>query len=161
MRVIARTELTSPILQPGNLKSGVERIVAQTATDYEREVKEQMRAPKHGRTYRRSRITRAASSSLPNGLRTRTTEKGNRRAIVGYKLHRASAPGEAPAVDKGLLINSIQAKPDGLIARVFVGEPYGAILEYRRDRPVFEPTLERMRPGFIAAINEEVSGQCQ
>lgn len=161
MRVTARTELQSPILQPGSLRSAVERIVAQTTLDYEAAVKEQMRAPKHGRTYRRGRITRADSSKLPKGLKRYQTAKGNTRAIVGYKLHRASAAGEAPAVDTGNLINSIQGKPEGLIGRVVVGALYGAILEYKKNRSVFEPTLERMRPGFIAAIDEEVSRQCQ
>jgi hypothetical protein len=161
MRVITKTHLSSPIFQPGTLQSSLERIVAQTAFDYERKVKEQMRAPKSGRTYRRGAITRAASSNLPKGLRTRTTEKGNVRAIVGYRLHRASAPGEAPAVDEGTLINSIVAKPDGLRATITVSAPQAEILEYKKDRPVFEPTLEEMRPGFIAACDEEVGRLCQ
>lgn len=57
-----------------------------------------MTAPKHGRTYRRSRITRADSSKLPVGLRRYTTAKGNRRAIVGYNFHRARAMKEQPQV---------------------------------------------------------------
>jgi hypothetical protein len=143
------------------LQSSLERIVAQTATDYERKVKEKMTAPKSGRTYRRGAITRAASSNLPKGLRTRTTEKGNVRAIVGYRLHRASAPGEAPAVDEGTLINSIVVKPDGLRATITVGAAHGEILEYKKDRPVFEPTLEEMREPFIQAIDAEVGNLCR
>lgn len=160
MRVTARTELNSPILQPGSLRSGVARIVEQTTLDYERAVKEQMRAPKHGRTYRRGRITNADSAKLPKGLKRYQTAKGDTRVIVGYKLHRASAPGEAPAVDSGELINSIQPKVEGARGTIAVGAAYAGILEYQKDRPVFEPTLERMRTGFIAAIDEAVRQLC-
>jgi len=104
-----------------------------------------MRAPKHGRTYGRGKITRAPSSRLPKGLRTYETAKGNKRAIVGYKFHRASAPGEAGAIDTGSVINSIRTKPDGLRATITANR-IAAILEYKMNRPVFEPTLERIDP---------------
>jgi hypothetical protein len=160
MRTRTTTELNSPILRPGVLRETLEQSVAKAAFETERKVKEKMQEPKHGRTYRRGRITRAASAKLPTGLRTYQTAKGNTRAIVGYKLHRASAPGEAPAVDQSILINSIQAKPEGLRGIIRVGASYAGILEYERDRPVFEPTLEEMRPGFIAEVDQAVGRLC-
>ncbi len=161
MRVFTKTEISSPILRPAALTSALVKLVAETALDYEGRVKEQMRAAKHGRTYRRGRITKAASKKLPKGLRTYQTAKGNTRAIVGYKLHRASAPGEAPAIDNSTLINSIRTKPQGTRATITVGARHGAILEYKKNRAVFEPTLEKMRPGFIAAVDAEVNRLCQ
>lgn len=162
MRVFTRTEIGSPILRPGELQSALEKIVAKTAYDYEKRVKEKMQSAKHGRTYARGAITRAASKNTrAMGLRNRITAKGNRRAIVGYKIHRASAPGEAPAVDQSILINSIQVKPEGTRATIKVGAAYGGILEYKKDRAVFEPTLEEMRPGFIAAVERTVGELCQ
>jgi hypothetical protein len=161
MRVSTKTEIRSPVLQPAALKSAVEKLVERTAFDYERQVKEQMRQPKHGRVYRRGRITKAASPKLPAGLRTYQTAKGKRRAVVGYKIHRASAPGEAPATDSSILINSIKVKPEGTRAVITVGAPYGGVLEYKKDRAVFEPTLERMRPGFLRDVNQEVNRLCQ
>lgn len=121
-----------------------------------------MLAPKHGRTYARGALTRAASKNTRAlGLRNRVTAKGNRRAIVGYRLHRASAPGEAPAVDQSVLVNSIQTKPEGTRAVIKVGAAYGEILEYKKDRAVFEPTLEEIRPGFIMGVDAEVARLCQ
>jgi hypothetical protein len=153
MRVIARTQFDSPILQPGVAEAALAKVVAKTAFDYERQVKEEMRAPKSGRTYRRSAITRGAKDT---GARA--------RQIVGYRLHRASAPGEAPAVDRGLLINSIQTQVDGLRARTIATAPEAALMEFGTSRvaarPVFGPTLERMSPGFIANLNEAIGALC-
>lgn len=160
MRTRLTIHLDAPLLRPGALRLELERIVAKTAFDYEREVKEQMRAPKSGRTYRRGKITRAASARLPVGLRSYETAKGNKRVITGYKIHRASAAGEAPAVDLGGVINSIRTKPEGTNATIIAGN-VAAILEYQMNRPVFEPTLEKIRPGFNARIDEAVERLCQ
>lgn len=64
-------------------------LVRRTAHDIESDVKAQMAAPKHGRTY---------------------TRRG--------KTHRASAKGEAPAIDTGAEANSITVANDGLFASV-------------------------------------------
>lgn len=137
------------------LLSELQKLVSEAAFEIERTVKEAMQAPKHGRTYRRGRVTRAFSSNLPKGLRTYKTEKGNRRAIVGYKLHRASAPGEAPAVDTSSVINSILTVPDGLRATITANE-VAAILEEKMNRPAFGPAVEKMRPGFITKCDSAI-----
>lgn len=118
-----------------------------------------MRAPKSGRTYRRSAITRADSPGLPPGLRSRTSQNNDRRLVVGYYFHRASAPGEAPAVDLGILINSIFVRPIvGLSIIVEVLANYAAAVE--AIRPVFEPTLTEVEPTFVRDVDEEVALLC-
>ncbi len=112
-------------------------------------MKRRMQEPKSGRTYARGAITKRASKVTRGlGLRERTTAKGNRRAIAGYNFHRASAAGEAPAVDTGVLINSVRAQVDGLRGTVSSGAAQAARLEYGRNRPAFEPALEAARPDF-------------
>lgn len=82
-----------------------------------------------------------------------------------YGTHRASAPGESPAIDSSNLIGSIQKiiEKNGLMARIGTPVEYAAWLEdgtsRMEARPVWEvermeslPTLEKM-------LREEVSGQ--
>ncbi len=129
-----------------------------------------MRGPKHGRTYRRGLILRAATKKTRAlGLRERVINRGQlspegfslekRRAIVGYKFHRASAPGEAPAVDTASVINSIRAKPKGLRATITANE-VAVILEEKMNRPAFAPAVEKVRPGFIAQVDATIERLC-
>jgi len=140
-------------------------VVARTAFDYERRVKEQMAGPKTGRIYRRSAITRADSPLLPKGLRRHTTEKGNTRVTVGYRIHQASAPGEAPAIDLGQLLNSSVVTVDGMSARVAWTAEYAADLEYGTSRmlprPFAEPEAEKIEPVFIERLSEAVTLLCE
>lgn len=164
--------LQSPALQrPELLRSALEGAVRETAFDVERDIKEQMRQPKHGRTYARGAITRRASKSTRGlGLRERTSAKGNRLAIVGYKLHRASAPGEAPAVDLGELINSYLARGQGLKWSVSSASAKAAALEYGvlysrlrtrsvvsiAPRPAAGPAAERGQETLRLKVDEAV-----
>lgn len=130
-----------------------------------------MLAPKHGRTYRRAAITKKASKNTRAlGLRERVSNAGQlspegfslekRRAVVGYKIHRASAPGEAPAVDHSALINSIRTVPKGTRAVIYASH-ISEILEEKKDRPVFAPSIEKIRPGFLKSVAENVNRLCQ
>lgn len=74
-----------------------------------------------------------------------------------YGAHQASAPGEAPAIDTGNLVNSILIEMTGdLEATVSVGAEYAAPLELgtttMAPRPFAGPAAEAVRPGFIAAM---------
>lgn len=176
MRLKATLQLNSPALKnPEALRPALERVVAETAFEIERDVKEQMRAPKSGRTYSRGVIgVRATTRTRGLGLRERTTAGGVRQAITGHRFHRASAPGEAPAVDQGVLVNSVLAVPRGLRASIGSSVIYAAALEYgvfysrlrgRRvvriePRPAFEPALERAREPFFRRVDETVRGLC-
>lgn len=95
-----------------------------------------MAQPKHGRIY--------------------TTPEG--------KAHQASAPGESPAIDTGLLA-AIQTEADGPTRWVtYTTAEYGAALEYGSPtlgilpRPFFTPAAERERPHFIRAL-ENLEGR--
>lgn len=164
MRLKSQLQLTSLILQrPALLQLALAKVVAETAFEIERDIKEQMRAPKHGRTYARGAIGRRASKvTRALGLRERVINKGKmdangfilerRIAIKAYKFHRASAPGEAPAVDKGTLINALRTKAQGTRATITDSARQAALLETGTGgiaaRPVFGPAIERARPKF-------------
>jgi len=66
-----------------------------------------------------------------------------------YGAHVASAKGEAPALDTGLLVNSVQTSLDGAYAAE-VGTPqeYAPILETTLDRPAFERAGKRAKNTF-------------
>lgn len=76
-----------------------------------------------------------------------------------YRQHVASAPGEAPAVDLGQLINSIQTQHlTDLTSTVGTNVVYATPLEYgsRRiaPRPVWRPVADKLRPMFIEAMTQ-------
>lgn len=110
--------------------AAVGRIVIVTGKAIEADVKVSMAQPKHGRTYKR---------------------KG--------KNHRASAPGESPAVDSGALVNSIgfmMAEPGSGV--VFTNQEYAPALEYgyarMSPRPYFAPAVDKERPEFIRRMSQ-------
>lgn len=110
------------------IRPAVSQVVRKTALDVETEVKTEMRGPKAGRLYRR-----------------------------GSGTHQASAPGQAPAVDFGQLINSIQVQHvTDLTSTVGTNVEYAMPLEFgsarAAARPVWVPVIERMRRPFIEAL---------
>lgn len=91
-----------------------------------------------------------ASMGEPKHGRIYTTPEG--------KEHQASAPGESPAIDIGLLAD-IQTEQDGRTRWVtYTTAEYGAALEFGSTtqgiapRPFFTPAADRERPHFIAAL---------
>jgi len=162
MRLTKTVQLDSPLLHnPEALRPALAKVVAETAFEIERDVKLQMRAPKSGRAYGRGVIGRRVSR-VTRGLSfgERTTAAGRRQAIVGSKFHRASAPGQAPAVNTGVLVNSVRAVPKGLRATIGSSVAYAAALEFGTRgvaaRPAFAPALERARPNFERKVDEAV-----
>lgn len=164
MRLSTKIQFDSPLLrQPSRLRPALAKVVAEVAFEIERDVKERMRAPKSGRTYRRGVLGQRVSAVTRGlGLRERTTRGPARQAIAGYRFHRASAPGEAPAVDQGLLISSINTRVNGLRATIGSSVGYAAALEFggRRvaARPAFKPALERARPNFERKVSQAIGG---
>ena len=70
-----------------------------------------------------------------------------------YGNHRASAPGEAPAIDTGALINSIESDSDGPGRAIVASNmEYAVELEYGKvymaPRPFFQPAAEAERARF-------------
>lgn len=79
--------------------------------------------------------------------------------VTGYRTHRASAPGEAPATDTGNLVNSGYAKRArrGLWHVGFHAE-YARPLEFGTPkilpRPFLRPAVERFRQAFLDAMKQ-------
>jgi hypothetical protein len=117
-----------------------------------------MGEPKTGRSYARGRIGRKASANT-KGLRTYQTKKGTTMGIVGYKVHRASAPGQAPAIDTGHLINTISVQHvRQCLWQVGVSAAYAMPLEFGTadgklaPRPFMRPACKIVFPSFAAAM---------
>lgn len=125
--------------------SETKKAVAASALLIQNEAKDSMRKSKGGKTYRRGALKRSKNGK-----------------ITASKYHRASAPGEAPAVDTGRLINSINHKLSGLTATVGIHDitkvKYGKFLEYGtakiKARPWLFPALEKKRKHIEARISE-------
>lgn len=110
------------------MRAAVDAAVAETARDIEARAGEGMAETKHGRTYRR-----------------------------GDAAHRASAPGEAPAIESGDLVGSIRAGEVGPGRWVVASDDEKApTLELGggriAPRPFLKPAAEAARPGFEAAV---------
>jgi HK97 gp10 family phage protein len=117
------------------IAKGARPIIGDIAFAIEARMKELMTGPKSGRAYKR-----------------------------GAGVHIASAPGEAPAVDTGFLINSIQTtiKSD-TEAEIMISAEYAEALEFGSRkmaarpfvRPAIEGILQRFgRGGFLASARE-------
>lgn len=82
----------------------------------------------------------------------------------GAKIHQASAPGQAPAMDTGLLANSIQMRAYGRDgAMVYTNTEYAEVLEFGGKRvlprPFMRPAVAKIAPKFLAAMRALVGGK--
>jgi len=122
--------------------------VTKTALDVDRDIKKRMQSsPASGRLYRRG--------------------KGRNRS----RTHRASAPGQPPAIDTGRLINSIMFRQETpLTATVSSNAIYAARLEYGggdsrgvyiAPRPSWRPAVEKMRPKLAERIERALRDAMQ
>jgi hypothetical protein len=126
--VVKRVYNNFPALQ-GQMREKAGLAIKKTCFDIEARIKTSMGPPKTGREYPRP----------------------------GGKIHVASAPGEAPAIDYGTLINSITTEfPTDLSGIVFSSVPYSAGLEFGTakvaPRPAWVPAAEASWPSFLAAM---------
>lgn len=101
----------------------------------------------------RNRIVRAIQSGPATG---RTYQLYNPK-----RTHRASAPGEAPMTDTGMLVRSIQVDTSPGMAMVGSRLAYAAYLEYgtrkMAPRPVWMPVAEQIPAILRANIEQEIS----
>lgn len=99
---------------------------------YEGLIKTSMTTARHGLTYRR-----------------------------GKKSHVASAPGEAPAVDYGLVINSIGSEREGNDALIYTSAEISPHLEFgtarMQARPFMRPPMDEHRGKIMAAVEKTVT----
>ena len=116
-----------PELQ-GKLRQRASQITRKAALDIEAHAKSAMAEPKSGHVYKR-----------------------------GTATHQASAPGEAPAIDMGALVNSIQTEQEESVVQVvFTNQRYAPHLEFGTSRiaprPFLGPAAEAVRPGYVKAM---------
>lgn len=139
------------------LPEEVDAVVQKTALDIMGYAQESMSGEKHGRLYPVKAIFAKAGGRKGKAMIDAGSRARNGKVVTGYKTRRASAPGEAPAIDTGNLANSIQklkTRVGGAI--VTVGADYGVPLEIGSHkmaaRPFMKPAAERAWVGFIAAL---------
>lgn len=149
-----------------------EAIVAQYAHAIEVGIKASMATPKSGRTYRAGDVTRRLRRGeragvgvqrqfgrtfavTAEGLRVKTGATGASDVVIGARIHRASAPGEAPAIDTGNYVSSIRSQRSGRMQWiVYTNAEYGRALEYGSParnlapRPHFRPAVDAVRDAF-------------
>lgn len=123
-----------------------EMVVERTAQGAVAHAKVSMAEPKSGRTYPRGAVKRG---------------RGERSRIVAHRFHRASAPGEAPAIDTGHLVNSFFTKKLSRLVRIIgVNAEYAAALEFGTERvaarPYLRPALNAVRSFFMRSMREIV-----
>lgn len=149
-----------------SLERDVPYIVMATALNVMTSAQEKMARPKHGRTYKIGDLRAYLKEGGRNwnmmrsmGVRVKANDKGRKYLVVGAKLHRASAPGEAPAVDTGKLRNSASVKMAGKnAAELSFTAGYAAVLEFggahMAPRPFVQPSVDEERPAFERAIQD-------
>lgn len=140
------------------LPAAVGAVVQATCARILSATKLSMTGAKHGRAYRKGRIgKRMTNAYRAAGLKAYRTAGGREMAIVGYKFHRASAPGEAPAIDTGYLANSYQMQmTTPMTGIVYTNAEYAAALEFGgarlAARPALGPAAEAERTHYHAAV---------
>lgn len=155
--------LTNPLWNTQKRRQILDKTVQESGAELEGLIKATMlpgtrKKGPSGRTYRRSAITkRATKANLAMGLKR---QKGNQnRVVAGSNFHRASAPGEAPAVDTGGLVNSIRAQKTGeMRSEVSTGKKYAGRLDDSKklNRPFFATTAEAFRPKFKQNVEDAI-----
>ena len=141
------------------------RIVWRTANELRKSAMQRMEGPKGGRLYRKGAIRKSykvggSGFKKWKGSGAKFTLAGGRAStVVGYKTHRASAPGEAPAIDTGNLRGSISvAMTSPTSAMVSVGSEHGIYLEYgtrkMAKRPYIRPAVDEVKVKFLRALQD-------
>jgi phage gpG-like protein len=115
----------------GDVRGEIDKAVMKLALEMEADIKSRMAEGKSGAIYRR-----------------------------GSGTHQASAPGEAPAIDTGAYVNSIQTKKTDDGAEVGTNMEYGPFLEFGTGRiakrPHFTPAVERIERKIPEGIGAAV-----
>lgn len=123
------SRLGSPLFNDAARNAGARSILVKNLGKLVEEVKTNMRrGTPRGRLYRRGKITRG---------------RGRNKAVVGSRIHRASAPGQVPAVETGKYLRSIRyrVKQGGRSGEIYSDAPQARFLE--RTRPHLEPAAKR------------------
>lgn len=114
---------------------------------------------------------------LVQGEARRSVQKSPRGGTIYKKYkpkrtHKASAPGEAPATDTGMLVNAITVQidpgvPAAIVKVAAAVAPYSLPLEFGtqdgkiRARPFMRPALKEKGPAATAKIKEAIQRALQ
>lgn len=105
-------------------------------------------------------VETTAKNLILKGPKTGLMYKRGKATGKRQKWHQASAPGEPPASDGGILASSIMSKRDGLVAVVWTAKEYGKCLEFgtmhMAPRPFFTPAVEQNRERFPLELGKAV-----
>jgi hypothetical protein len=183
MALKVTVRLESRLFQREAFRGDLQQVVTKAAFALEAEAKLRIQqGPKTGRAYARRAITRVVGVKRAkelSGLGFKRARGGNSaKFVVGFRIHRASAPGESPASDSTHLANSIRAKQAtsdarGVHAEMIVGANYGQALEEGASgtgksrtgrieaRPYVAPALEKITPDFLSDVQSLVEKSTQ
>lgn len=147
--------LNSPMWNSQARRAKLDQVVQESGAELEANIKAKMlpstrKKPPTGRVYRKGSIKKAATKPLLK-LGLKKVKGSTDRVVAGSLIHRASAPGEAPAVETGGLVNSVRSKKNGdLKNTVSVGKRYGEALE-NGARPPSKRSgrISKKRPGPV------------
>ena len=150
MSVVVTVVYNRMPVMAANLRAKASAGVRKTAFTYEGNLKQRMTSgPKTGRMYITSVQVRERATSL----------------VVTRSYHQASAPGQAPAVDTGVLLNSIatEAIRGSLEATVSTSVEYAPHLEYGTmhmgARPAWTPEAELAATTYFPANMQQALGE--
>lgn len=116
-------------------KVGIRQGYVVLSTYLKRDVQDSFRSPKTGRFYF-------------------VKKKGR------WTHHRASAPGEAPAIISGALSRSVETKRSGYYRMTFSagsGITYASYLEYGINRPYMTPSVKKNRGNAMVIFRREIN----
>ena len=104
-------------------------------------------------------VIKVAALELERAIKLVLSHPGTGRT---YGKHQASAPGEPPAVDTGILRNTIGTESLGGVIRIGSGQEYAPILEYGSGlariapRPFMRPALESVKERMTGLVIAEL-----
>lgn len=136
---------------PKEALSDISKLVAKAALNISNNAKRRIaKGPKTGHVYEWEAALKGEESALVDD------ETGKLFFILGFpvkmraKPHRASAPGESPATDRGTLLNSIISRSKELSAEAGSNVLYAPYLEFgttgMEPRPFLQPAIEEEWP---------------
>ena len=86
---------------------------------------------------------KSTSGRMSRGMRRRGLKRRGMRDR-GDRLHEPSLPGHPPAIDKGILINSLGHRKAGRLTRTLHGAAHGLYLDRDHNRPFIEPAIQKV-----------------
>ena len=105
-------------------------------------------------------LQETAAKAMRLMIASMTGQKSGRKYKTGKNtIHQASAPGQAPAVQSGVLKSSITINPVNEYTYVIsIAAFYGRILEFSMNRAFAIPASEKAWAGFTSVVKRYFNG---